>query len=430
MYFLISILINLFIAIFLLIKKINKIPTVINEPFLPISDQEYSVKKFNKSLFNLSHPRYHFQDNYNKRKLFKINYSYYPYTKISQDLSFENNAMIIFNTTGMLNISKLEYYYYNKNLNKLNISNFNQIHISMSLDKNYTDLALISIASILNTSSPDTFIHFHILVLDFGYEEIKKIIDLRRINCKIDFIFYNAKQAEYDFDKGNQDIRGFGNYAKILCPQIINNTNRILILDSGDILCQKDLSEIYFYDIGNNYFGWILESCAGNILITEDKFMTNNYHPNTGVFLVNIRLFRRDELYKKAVFISKSYHYFKCPTQDILITVANYKFRYIPLNYNLRLYFRNETEKLNKIIIPTISRWLRIQRYSPYKYDINEIFDAMNDPVVHHFYMDKIQNKTNCDKFVIQWIRYANLTGMYQSLKIKYPNPFRCEIYA
>ena len=430
MYFLISILINLLIAFFFLIKKINKIPTVINEPFLPISDQEYSVKKFNKSLFNLSHPRYHFQDNYNKRKLFKINYSYYPYTKISQDLSFENNAMKIFNTTGMLNISKLEYYYYNKNLNKLNISNFNQIHISMSLDKNYTDLALISIASILNTSSPNTFIHFHILVLDFGYEEIKKIIDLRRINCKIDFIFYNAKQAEYDFDKGNQDIRGFGNYAKILCPQIINNTNRILILDSGDILCQKDLSEIYFYDIGNNYFGWILESCAGNILITEDKFMTNNYHPNTGVFLVNIRLFRRDELYKKAVFISKSYHYFKCPTQDILITVANYKFRYIPLNYNLRLYFRNETEKLNKIIIPTISRWLRIQRYSPYKYDINEIFDAMNDPVVHHFYMDKIQNKTNCDKFVIQWIRYANLTGMYQSLKIKYPNPFRCEIYA
>ena len=94
----------MFIAFLLLIKKINKIPQVINEPFLPIYNQEYSVKKINKSLFNLSHQRYHFQEKYNKRKLFKINYSYYPYTKISQDLSFEDNALIIFNSTGLLNI--------------------------------------------------------------------------------------------------------------------------------------------------------------------------------------------------------------------------------------------------------------------------------------------------------------------------------------
>ena len=155
--------------------------------------------------------------------------------------------------------------------------------------------------------------------------------------------------------------------------------------------------------------------------------MTNNYHPNTGVFLVNIRLFRKDELYKKAVFISKSYHYFKCPTQDILITVANYKFKFIPLNYNLRLYFQNETEKLKKIIIPTVKTWQRIQRFSPYKYDINEIFDAMYDPVIYQFYMDKIQNKTECDKFVLQWITYTHLTGTHKNLKLKYPSPFQCE---
>ena len=66
--------------------------------------------------------------------------------------------------------------------------------------------------------------------------------------------------------------------------------------------------------------------------------MTNYFHPNTGVVIVNIRLFRKDELYKKSVFVGKSYNYFKCPTQDILITVANYKFQYIPLNFNIRLY--------------------------------------------------------------------------------------------
>ena len=59
----------------------------------------------------------------------------------------------------------------------------------MTFDKNYSNLALISIASILNTSNIDTYIHFHILALNFRFTEIKKIIAMRKINNKVDFIF-------------------------------------------------------------------------------------------------------------------------------------------------------------------------------------------------------------------------------------------------
>lgn len=297
----------------------------------------------------------------------------------------------------------------------------------MAFDKNYSDLALISIASVLNTSSPYTYIHFHILGLNFGFEEIKKIISLRKINNKVEFIFYNAKQAEYDFKRAENERRGFGNYAKILCPQIVNNTNKILILDSGDILSQKDLSEIYFYDIGDNYFGWMLEICAGYYKKYQDKFMTNNFHPNAGVFLVNIRLFRKDDLYKKAVFVSKSYHTFECPVQEILITITTYKFKYIPLNYNVNLYYEKDEDKKKKLEISSIKTWLRVQRFSPHKYTIDEIIDAMTDPVVHHFYIGKIQHIKRCNKFALEWLKYAKLTGKYEKLKLKFPNPFKCE---
>ena len=419
----------LFITILLLFKNDYEIPPIINEPILPENNEEYIVKEYNKSNFNLNNPRFHFQDKYGKRKIFKINYSYYPYTKISKNITFEDNAINIYNTSGMLNITKLEYYYYGKNNVKINILNLNHIHISMSFDEKYSDLALISIASILNTSNIDTYIHFHILGLNFRFEVIEKVINLRKINNKVDFIFYNAKQAEYDFKKGKYDNRGFGVFAKILIPQIVNNTNKILILDSGDILSQKDLCEIYFYDIGDNYFGWILERCAGNRYIYEDKFMTNNYHPNTGVVLVNIRLFRKDELYKKALFVDKSYHYFKSPTQDILITVANYKFKYIPLNYNIHLYYEKEEYKLNKTITPAIRSFLKVQRFTKYKYSIDEIFNAMDDPVIHHFYMEKIQNKSECNSMVVQWLKYAKLVGVFKQLRKIYPKPFRCIRY-
>ena len=393
---------------------------------LPKNEREYIAKKFDISNFTLNNPRYNFQENYNKRKIFKINYSYYPYTKISNDKSYEENAMNIYNETGMLNITKLEYFY-NKVKYNISISNLNNIHLSMAFDKDYCDLALISIASVLNSSNTDTYIHFHILALNFGFSEIKKIIDLRKINYKVDFIFYNAKQVEYDFNRAKNERRKYGNYAKILSPEIVNNTNKILILDSGDIIVQKDLSEIYFYDLKDNYFGWTLEICAGYYLNYKDKFKSNNFHPNAGVVLVNIRLFRKDELYKKAVFVGKSYHYFECPVQDILITITNYKFSYFPLNYNLVLYYEHDNDSLNKRMIPSIGVWQEIQRFAPHKYTFDEIVDAMVDPVIQHFYLEKLQHLKRCNKYVYQWLKYANLTGKYLQLKQKYNEPFSCE---
>ena len=147
----------------------------------------------------------------------------------------------------MLNITKLDYFY---NGVDVDTRKLNHIHIGMALDSNYFELSLISIASLFNKSHPLTFIHFHILCLDLEFERMTKIIELKKININIDFIFYNAKQAEYDFgEKGRNDWRGVGNYAKILCPKIVNSTEKILIIDSGDTIVQKDISEIFYYNI-------------------------------------------------------------------------------------------------------------------------------------------------------------------------------------
>ena len=404
----------------------KKILKIIDEPILPKNNEEYLIKKYHISNYSLEHPRYHFQEKFNQRRTFKINYSYYPYLQITKKLSYEENVINIYNSTGMINITKFEFYYFQKNIN-INILMFNHIHLSMGFDKDYSDLALVSIVSILNSSSSDTYIHFHILGLNFGFSEIKKIIDLRKVNNQVEFIFYNAKQVEYDFEISLKERRGPGNFARLLSPQIINNTNKVLFLDSGDIIAQKDLSEIYFYDIKDNYFGFSLEICAGNYLNKKDKFTTNNFHPQGGVLLINVRLFRKDELYKKAVFLSKSYNSFDNPCQDIIITIANYKFAYIPLNFNTNLHYNNEEDRQAKKNISFIGVWLKYQRFSPHKYEYNEFIDALVDPVINHYYFGKMQHEKRCTKPVLQWIQYVKLTGKYENLKLKYPDPFKCE---
>ena len=67
-------------------------------------------------------------------------------------------------------------------------------------------------------------------------------------------------------------------------------------MDSADIIAKKDLSEIYFFDLEDNYYGFALDILAGK---TDDTsvFAKNKFYANIGCCLVNIRLFRRDKLY-------------------------------------------------------------------------------------------------------------------------------------
>ena len=197
------------------ILKNPKKDSLINEPFLPQNEEEINVKKYNKSYYNTSNIRYHFEDLFYYRKLFRINYSYLPYENVDKSKSYEYNANYIFETTGMLNITKLDQKYFNqKNADTLN---FNHIHLSMGHDNNYILLSLVSIASILNTTNNNTFIHFHFVLLGSVYKDMKPIIALKKIYNNVEFIFYNGKQAEYDFYiYGKKEFRGIGDYAKFL----------------------------------------------------------------------------------------------------------------------------------------------------------------------------------------------------------------------
>jgi len=187
-------------------EKINeKNNEKIYVPFLPPNINDTPIKEYSKTSYDTSNIRYHLHENFSNRTLFKIDYSYLPYSKINKLKSYEENAQNIYELTGMLNITLLDFYYNNIDADK---TNFNHIHLSIGFDANYVLLSSISIASLLNTSSPDTFIHLHIILNNCTYEDMKPIVALKKINNNIEFIFYNGKQAEYDFGKGQSKNGG------------------------------------------------------------------------------------------------------------------------------------------------------------------------------------------------------------------------------
>ena len=279
--------------------------------------------------------------------------------------------------------------------------------------------------SLLKNSSPDTFIHFHILLIQFSYEDIKRIYSLKYINKNVEFVFYNAKQAEYDFSRGKKESRGIGEYTRVLAPEIVNNTNRIIILDSGDIIVNKDLSELYYFDLEDNYFAFSLEDIAGNSR-NWTSFSRNNFYPNGGVCLVNVRKFREDSLYQKAFLTTLAYDRLPCPFQDIFLVISNFKLKFLPLNYNCPQFFANDgqlKERKNDTI--WIKIFIDLQKNTPFKYSLDEIIDAATDSVINHLYHSKhYTNKAN-EHFMNKFREYVNISGFLKEIKLKYPKAFQ-----
>ena len=391
------------------------------KPFLPKNENEIIKKNYFKTPYNNSNVRYHFVEDFKKRKIFKINYSYLPYNNIDKTKSYEENADDIYKSTGMLNITKLDKAFYNKIIK--DNSEQNHIHLSMGHDSNYILLSLISIASILNTTNSETFIHFHLVLLGAKFEDMKPIIALNKINPNVEFIFYDGKQVEYDFfEFGSKERRGLGDYTKFLIPEIVNNTNRILILDSADIIAKKDLSELYYYDIGDNYFAIALDIFAGKIHKVF-PFTKNKFYPNIGSCLVNVRLFRRDNLYMAGYFVRFAYDYLPCPTQEMFFFISQYKIKYFPLEYNCPEFFHNEEEIINKKYDNSLIKfYMQGQQNSHLKYNLDEIIKADSNSVLQHlFYTKPFLSATN-PKNGKTWINYVKLANVYEKIKLKFPN--------
>ena len=161
-------------------------------------------------------------------------------------VSYDDFGKKFFEENKTLSFDYLDEFFYKI---KRNYSNFDNIHLLFAFNSEYHLLASVTITSILKTANKNTYIHIHIIASKgFEYEIMKKLNSLKeKINKNTEFIFYDGSKAEDDF--GSQiknELFGVEEYAKLLGPVLIDKKiDRLLALDAGDLLVQKDLLELY-----------------------------------------------------------------------------------------------------------------------------------------------------------------------------------------
>ena len=352
-----------------------------------------------------------------KSKYHKINLDIPDKDKLSYDEVGER----IYIKYHKLSFDLLDEYYYGiiKDL-----SMFNHIHILFSFDNKYHLLSSIGIASILKTASNSSYIHFHtIATIGFKYEIMKKLNSLKyKLNNNSDFIFYQGNRTQIDFGEHIKNEKyGDGDYAKTLGAVLLDeNIDKVLALDSGDILIEKDLFELYNTPL-DNYLVMGVPDPYALCYARGYSFLLKEDYINGGVVLYNLKKWRELNTYQDIINFYKYFNYkgkLQTPHQDLInCFIPSSLIGLLPLKYNHIEYIYldkddNEQREGKNIY----------QRQCSYYYGKkNLVFEAERNVVIRHSVHHKIQYGSWNAILTKEWQDYGKMTGFYEEICREYP---------
>ena len=290
----------------------------------------------------------------------------------------------------------------------------NEINIGFQLDDKYVLRCMITLASIMESQNYNKIIRFHFaVVLGFNVDQMLKIYSLRsRLRENVEFNFYNAKRVETDLNGLN--TKGPGAVAKLLLPQLLpDDIKKIFIVDTGDLLVIKDLSELFKWDLKDYLYAGVPAGNVGTLAKITNKIY--DMFISVGTFLINVKKVKEENMYEKFV---KYKHNYRSGNgdQDLLNDVAFGKITYLPFKYGMISPYTNdgdsERAKENNKFFSYMKRIKLQDKYTFLPKDETEFLRMGYSPsIIHHMHGKWMfgSDLTVYRKLAQYYIRYAGI---------------------
>jgi len=267
---------------------------------------------------------------------------------------------------------------YNNILN--NLKNMHSIiHIVLSSDNEYAPFLYTTIVSILENGYKNTYYIFYLLVSSNFSKNIQNILlELnKKYKCYIYFICINNIFENVVMKIPHITLTTF--YRLLIGELLPKEVDKCIYLDV-DICVQKDLSELFNIDMGDNYIAGVVSPvyyfnekihCQRLNLPSMKKYV------NVGMLVMNLKQIRKDNMTQ--IFIELSKRNFDSQDQDVLNVACFGKIMTIPPKYNAMVLHLKGNNPLLKDI-----------------YGEEEIIEAKNSPhIIHYSNKNKPWNSLN-----------------------------------
>jgi lipopolysaccharide biosynthesis glycosyltransferase len=251
---------------------------------------------------------------------------------------------------------------------------------------------------------------------------MKKLNSLKyKINNNTEFIFHDGSKAEIDFGfQIKSEPYGVGEYARLMSPELINDTDRILVTDSGDLFIEKDLYELYNYPLDDKLIKGVVDPYTK--CFQDYYFFKKENYFNGGVLLLNSKKWREMGIYQDIVNFYNSFKYkgrLPTPIQDILNTFfPSLAVGTLPLRYNFQGFYDIKASREDNEY-STFSNIFNLE-CSLFKGRDDILTEEEKNLVIRHNNKLKVHNGESTYELIQKWGYYVNLTGFYDEICSKY----------
>ena len=216
--------------------------------------------------------------------------------------------------------------------------------------------------------------------------------------------------------------KGPGLAAKLLLPELVeDNVDRLIIIDSGDVLVLRDLSKMYNWKMDNFIYMGAPDPAAGMFGKISNK--TLDVYINAGNYLVDVNKVKRKNMYK---FFFKYKNVYKPPfaEQHMLNDIANGEIGYLPVEFGLvppfskdELLSNNNEKSIYKNFNLTIIS--KNSNFLPKNYE--EFLHLAYNPVIVHSWNGKWSEGKGMNIYRKLCQYFIKLTGLKKEICRKYP---------
>ncbi|MBR6162795.1 hypothetical protein IKQ26_02725 [bacterium] len=217
----------------------------------------------------------------------------------------------------------------------------NTFNICFSADNNYMEQLGVSLVSILKNSLEDEDFNFYVLNSGIDEENRKKIEDLKKIkDFNIEFIQVDAEEFKNCklLNKTEKNMEHYHvtlpTYFRYKIGSIFKNLSKLLYIDC-DIIVRKSLKPLFDTDLKDYYCAMIPDAESKQ----EAKRLKLDKYFNAGVILINLDLWRKDDLETKLFdYTVKNAKKIYWQDQDVINIICKNKIKELKNEWNFQFF--------------------------------------------------------------------------------------------
>lgn len=300
---------------------------------------------------------------------------------------------------------------------------YNEVNVGSSLDPNFILKTIITTTSVIDSQKSTTKLRLHFSVVNnFKPKDMIKIYSLRySLREDVEFNFYDASRVERDLISISR--KGPGLAAKLLLPQLVeDNVKRLILIDNGDVLVLRDLSEMYNWDMKNNIYMGSPDIAVGVFGKISNQIL--KVYINVGHYLIDIQKVKEKNMYN--LFLKNKYVYKTIWAEQLMLNdIANGEIGYLPVEFGLaqpfgddKLFYKRKSKstvykQYNTTMMSKESNFL------PKTYE--EFLHHAYDPVIFHSWCGKLSDGKGMNIYRKLFQYFIELSGMKKEICLKHP---------